>query len=293
MTPRFRAHAFQVSQFQGGATFLDVLQALEKTPLADRLCTINGVEIRAEHVVPSPDGAYWELDFNKFRSDHGPGRASPTQETSGIDFEDGECFSEETAALFIPASNHMLVQYNHHGPRVGAIEEYFHHIEVDGGIGVDLQPVLDPDTSNRYAKRSKTLGVKFKIAPQKLTAADRRGGASVGQLIDLCDQADGDIISVGITSRVSNGGLKSSVADKLIAAVHRLQSRRPESIKSLEARIVEGVDAKSVMLDLLEHRLVAVLEDIPVGKDLRMSREDRITALRRIRNGWKTQLASD
>ena len=291
MAPKFRVHAFRLAKLGKSGELSRLLQKISKTPLANRTRTVYGVNFRIENVsAPKGKRDYWLFDFGRFRDDHGPGKASPNAETSGFTFEEDESFSEETAGLYIPKTRHIILQYNHHGTRAGSVEQYLSSFDDNNDYLFELQPTLDPDTDKRYENRKSTKSITFSVDPRQVTANDRKGGASLSQLLGYADKSGGDTVRITVSTRSRKIGLASNVVDKTIAKLRSINENTPGTVKDLQARIAEGVDEKSVTLDLLEHKLTHVFEDVPVDKDLRMSRKNRYNALGRARNSWKNKL---
>jgi hypothetical protein len=64
----------------------------------------------------------------------------------------------------------------------------------------------------------------------------------------------------------------------------------PDGITKLKVGILENLDSRMEVLDLIAQRLVHEFEDIRLGSDLRFPKSERYKALERAYNGWKNVL---
>src|SRR5690349_4036267 len=103
-------HAFKVSKHKGSDRVKELIERIKGDDLAQRTRTIHTTPLRLE-TVEVYSGVYG-LDFVRFRDKQGPGRASRKAPTRGFNLKADESFAEETAALYVPSTMHMLVQYN-------------------------------------------------------------------------------------------------------------------------------------------------------------------------------------
>ncbi|HAS8528874.1 TPA: hypothetical protein I7769_20465 [Vibrio vulnificus] len=156
MAGNFKVHAFSVCHLNDVTEDLDeVLTQIQADALEDRIKTIGQVQVRIEHIQQDDDGN-WKLDFVKFRDVHGPGKAARDTPVTGFEFDEGEVFCEETAAIYFPATGYILIQYNHHGVRAAAVEEYLSIYTADPDNQYTLRPKYDEDADRRFDNRAAT-----------------------------------------------------------------------------------------------------------------------------------------
>lgn len=148
-----KIHAFKVTKEDKTADLADVLKLVHAEKKLDkRIRLINRAELRIDSI-ELRDGV-WFLDFVKFRQTQGPGRGKKKAKTEGFEFKRGESFAEETAALYDPATNYMLVQYNHSGVRAGSIAQYLSDYDGASANIYSLNPKYDPETERKLQQKA-------------------------------------------------------------------------------------------------------------------------------------------
>lgn len=284
-----KIHAFKVSKQDGAAELADVLKmVLAEKKLDKRIRLVNRAELRIDSIVLK-DGV-WLMDFVKFRQTQGPGRGKKKAKVEGFEFKKGESFAEETAALYDPATNYMLVQYNHSGVRSGSISQYLSVYDEAATNIYDLNPKYDPETERKLQLKAIKKSLSFRIDVTQMTAQDLQDGVALEKAISF-----GRDCSAGqITVELSAGGtrdnaLKGQIGNAL-TALRKLAQSNPEAVQSVKVGGKETEDAAIEVLDLLTERLHIELSDIKPGLDLRLPLEDRWKGLLRARNGWKKVL---
>ena len=179
-----KIHAYRV-EVQNGPPMHDLLSQIAAAPFEGRLRDTTGGRIRLDEVAPADN--IWLLDFVKHRDGHGPGIASASDRVSGLALRAGQTFAEETAALFDGATGYMLVQYNHYGPRFGAIEDYlagFVPRPNNGIADLRLGAVLREDAYVRLRQKPIVRSIEFAISVPGVRQADRNAGRSLGSVLN-------------------------------------------------------------------------------------------------------------
>lgn len=282
-----KVHAFGLKRNNNSGNLEDLLKKIRSDELAKRSRTVGQTVIRLDHVDYS-DGV-WFFDFGRFRDKHGPGKASRTTPVRGFNFGKGEVFCEETACLYDPATRHVLVQYNHHGARAGKIQDYFNFYD-NNNFNFELLPKYDESVEQRFQNRAATRKVIFEIDPRFLTEKDREKGTALTQAVDLGKQSQGQKVELVISAGKSRKNNLGVFVDKTIEALKKKAGNNPDGITKVQVGMLDHLDSKMEVLDLLEHRLVEEFDDIPVGSDLRFPQQERYKALMRALNGWKSVL---
>ncbi|MGL6625727.1 DUF6731 family protein [Aeromonas jandaei] len=290
MAGNFKVHAFSVCHLNDVTEDLDeVLTQIQADALEDRIKTIGQVQVRIEHIQQDNDGN-WKLDFVKFRDVHGPGKAARDTPITGFEFDEGEVFCEETAAIYFPATGYILVQYNHHGVRAAAIEEYLSIYTADPDNQYTLRPKYDDDADRRFDNRVATKKITLAIDPRLLNQGDRDANTGLSQAIDLGNRSNASKVEITISAgRGRDRGLNRFV-DRTITAARRLVNDNPDSVSRLEVGVVDNLDSKMQVLDLIAHRLMRNFTDINVGDDKRWPRDSRYQAIARAARGWRRVL---
>lgn len=285
MAGNFRVYAFGVVGLNDQTDDLeDVLEDIKNDKIEDRFKLIGKNKIRVEHIEKSGD--LWKLDFIKFRDVHGPGKGSKNTEVSGFNFKKGEVFCEETALIYCPKTSYALIQYNHHGVRYAAIEEYFSMYSDNPDNQYELQPKYDDDVDRKFDNRGAMKKLTMAIDPRLLSQNDRDANTALSQAIELGDKSNASKIEITITAGREKKRLLSNFIDNTSSKLRNLSEHNPDSVTKLQAGIVDSIDSKVEVLDLISERLCRNFTDIKVGPDMRWPRNERYKALERARRGW-------
>lgn len=288
MKEKMKIHAFRVKNLESSGDLEDLLFQINGDDLNKRVRNIGFNDIRVENVKESK--GLWYFDFGKFRDQHGPGKASKDKPTEGFDFQDGEVFCEETACLYIPKSNHLIVQYNHHGTRIGLIQSYLSSYDLNNNYTFEMLPKYDETVEDKFRNRAATKKIVFEIDPRFLNQKDKVAGTALTQALDLGKQSDGEKVELTISAGQSRNRFLSGFIDKTAKILKKKAGENPDGITKLKVGILENIDSRMEVLDLIAHRLVCEFSDIKLGKDLRFPRAGRYKALTRAYKGWKNVL---
>lgn len=292
MANLMKAHFFQVHNLLPNERLDGLLQSLGALELEQRLKFIFQNEMRLEEIAaPNSRGnptPYWLLDFTKLRFENGPGKASRSDPIEGFDLDVNEGFGEETAAIYDPATRHMTIQYNHHGPRSGAIQDYLSTFTTVEGSAFQLQVRLTDDAEARLAQKQIVKKLHFKIAPPRITGAMRRAGVSIERTMALSENVNGQTIEVIISA--GKGQLASGPTHQWIATLMRVmhldtQGTEPV-VETLKVHAKEGLEAETDVINLLSSKAEQEIDGLVLGADRRYTRRSRWDALLRARNGW-------
>lgn len=296
MPGEMTVHLFRVSRDQGTPSLETLLRQIERDELEARLKVVGHQEVRLESILPphvdENDTPYWLLDFAKIRFDHGPGRASRVAAIEGFDLDENEGFGEETAVLFDARHRTMLIQYNHYGVRSSAIQHYFNIYEDDVLRGYGLGVALDEDAGVKFARKQILKKIHFKIAPPKMSAAQRRAGVGLGQALELNDNLNGANIEIIISAgRQQNAMLNHQRVHNVVAALRRLvghdDEREEAVVQKLEILGKENELAAAESVNLLVSKLETKIPGLNLGDDRRYTQRSRWDALLRARLGWR------
>ncbi|UOA10014.1 DUF6731 family protein [Methylobacter sp. S3L5C] len=285
MQEKMNVHAFSVVPVNNTASLETLLAEISKLPLELRIRTVSMTDYRIEHIEQKDDG-YWYVDFGKFRSTHGPGAASKTTPIRGFVFQTDEVFCEETAFLYDPHTKHAIIQYNHYGTRAGAMQDFFNSF-VDAEVYVyEFRPKYDADVERRFLERQAITKLDFAIDPRLFNNDDRVAGTSLAQAIDIGNQSNGSKLEVTISAGRKRNHYLSDIIDNTAVLLKLKSEENPFSVSRLQVGILQNLDAKIEIVDLIAQRLSRSFNDICVGEDLRFTREARYQALNSAFNSW-------
>ena len=288
MKEKIKVHAFGIKKFHNSGNFEDLLLQIKSDKLQKRIRNISYNDVRIEDI--KYENGLWYFDFGKFRDQHGPGKASKEKPTKGFEFEEGEVFCEETACLYIPKSNHLIVQYNHHGTRIGVIQNYLNTYDINNSYGFEMLPKYDESIEGKFRNRAATKKITFEIDPRFLNQKDIVSGTALTQALDLGKKSQGERIELTISAGKARNKFLSDFIDRSASLLKKESEENPDGITKLRVGVLENLDSRMEVLDLLAHRLVHEFSDMPLGEDLRIARSERYNALTRAYNGWKNKL---
>lgn len=278
------------------APLREALEFIQQCAVADRNRDTSHYEMRLEAAAPPRSGRafgkFWLLDFTKLRFDHGPGRVKRTAPIRSFHLAEDEGFGEETAALYDPLTEHIVIQYNHNGPRASAIAEYLSLCEPDIDRNFEFLPKLDGNVQVKFAKQGILKKLTFRIAAPSPTSAMREAGVSVGRAIDLSDEVGAH--SIDVTLSAGRGKLHDNRVRHIVNNLLRFRDndRRHDSNELSALRVHGKVDEVSPIeeLDFLVPKISMEIDGIQRDDGLRYTRDSRWSALLRARNGWSSEV---
>lgn len=282
--------AFRVHQ-RGPRTFEQIISRLNALPIQDRYFASP---VRLEDL--SRRGGLLLMDFSRERGGHGPGRMSRQAALQEIRLRDGESFGEDTGVALDPRTGYAALQYNHYGPRVGAIEDYlFAYDESLGGLaqpgrgqtsadvcGFQFGALLKHDAMRRLQHLGIIHEIDFAVSVPGAQAADLDRGRSLSQVLRAPLPEGVETISMRLVAAAGrDGALGVGRARGLINDLQRAGA-------SLHRAVVKGRPNREDPLDtidLVEERISAD-PDLPLGAGRRYSRNDRWGALSTTLRQW-------
>jgi hypothetical protein len=286
---KMSVHLYKVHTEKGAAPLDDLLERIANDHLVDRLRRVGpALETRVEHVVKPKKGApYWLLDFTRLRFEHGPGKASRTTPIQGFQLADGEGFGEETAVMYIPSSEYLLVQYNHFGVRSGSIETYFNGYDHHKPNGYTLLIEFDAETKAKLSRKNLFTRLEFQVAPAKISKEMKKLGIPLTRALEMGGDFHAETIQVSMSlGRSKNGTLNFDAVRSTVSALLRAAGN-DAGVSKLQVSGKQDPDDRIEVLDLLAPRLRLDFEDIELGSDLRFTQQSRWRALQRARAAWK------
>lgn len=286
MNGRMKIHLFKVVRHDNTEPLEDLLGRIAGDDIEAKLRVAGAHEVRAEAVTKN-SGGYWLLDFGMLRHEHGPGRARRDKPIIGFDFEDGEAFGEETAALYDPKRGCMLIQYNHFGVRSGSIQNYLSNYDHGRANAYELAVVFDKETERKLATKTFFTRMSVTMAVSRLTKEDHDAKVALSDAILIGGEYGARNISFSMSMGPGkHNGLDSGSVKRALNWVKGILHAEENAISKAEVVCKENPDGIAEVLDLVKQRLTISLDDIPLGDDLRFSQDDRWKGLLRARRAW-------
>lgn len=291
--PQIKVNLYKLN-YAGQPAFLpQLLTDIKADPLSQRIKRIGYNDIRLEHILepnsvdnPTP---YWLLDFVKVRMEHGPGKVGISTPIQGFALANNEGFGEETAVLFDPVKDYILVQYNHHGVRGSSVDRYLNEYDHTATQKLSLDIKLDTTSEAKLAAKQFVTKLTVKIAPDQMTASHRHRNVSLKRAIELNNAQHGN--TVEFTLSASRGrSLSTGPINRMLDTLRSWRvADAQDGVQALEQFQVEAKEDladRAEKIDMLLPTLEAKISGIVLGQDRRYTMRSRFDALLRARTGW-------
>lgn len=200
------------------------------------------------------DSIYF-LGFSKER-EIGPGKLKKDTVIEGISLEKDYSFGEETAALYIPKKQWLLVLHNQSGIGPTRMMSYFNQID-NGATYLDYlaTPFLSPKVDQQLKSMKGLTVVEFDATTDYLSSLNIDDSISVNSSL-----SDKSVKRVKIILMANEAGTKKKVrkflSDSYRSLVNLLKQADDKDVSRL---IVKGpdpeADNKDLVLNLLEHQI--------------------------------------
>jgi hypothetical protein len=248
---RMRIDFYQVEV--AGPAFEAMVEAVSRLAPEDRNVTIGSYPVRLQTHGRWPRPGCIEGDMVKIRMEDVPPKASLSGEVESLDLSEDEGLGEETAFLYDPQSQILVLQRNFYGVGTSSLAEYF--FQKSGTSGPILfHPVLDRDAMEKLTSIVKVRKLEMRIAAPAAADAARERNPGVSQALELIDYLEAPKITISATMGHEEGGFAFRHAKRLWETLNSLRQRNPRSVEKLE---IGGLDANDHRLDidLIESRL--------------------------------------
>jgi hypothetical protein len=292
--PKLKVNLFKVIRGERDQPLDTLLNDLFHVPLERRVKRVRANDVRLEHIVrprsADNDTDFWLLDFVYFRDTHGPGKAGRNVAIQGFDMQADDFFGEETAALYDPATDYMILQYNHHGVKAKSVRSYLNNFFEGERAPSDYELVmkLDAESEAKLAAKQHITKARFKIAPVQMTAAHRAAGVSLDRVLRLNESHNGVSIEVTISAERGNRLEQlGEMLDGLRGLMRADQEQGTHVVSQFELDAKAHLDERAEKIDMLLPGLVLEVSDIEQGLDRRLTLASRWNALVRAKRGWE------
>lgn len=282
--------AYRIHQ-RGQMTIADVAAGLAARHLPDRDLGMQS-QLRLEEIRVGQRLLY--LDFAQRRTGHGPGRMGRAAPIREIDLGADEHFGEDTGVVVDMHSGYAAIQYNHHGPKVSAIEEYMRIAEAELR-GVPANVAANPDrsgfvwathlNSDGYTRLG-NLGIYREVSVEinvpGATEQDFVRGRALGQILDHALPQGTETVTLTFKAAAPRD---SSLGDQGVEGWLTDIRRLGDSVQKATVRGRRAERAPIEEIDLIEEQLSQTV-DLRVHRGERYAREDRWQALGNALEFW-------
>ncbi len=273
--------AFKVSpRNDWTASFEHAFRVANEKPLDKRLRELPSTRIRLEEVFFSQSGLIF-ANFVLFRTGSGPAIVSDSTRLSEIDIRDDQYFGEDTACLYDPTSSYILIQYNHHGPKASAIQQYLSYDEDDQNHSYVFAPKLSQSSEEKIRNLAVVSRVEVSFAVPDLLNYTNPRDLSFSQAIEVARINGAETVSLVIGNR---RGLALQIVKDLIAGLQRTASVG-EGITKLAIKAQVDDDTPRETIDLIADRLFTQV-DVHLGAGRRYSVTDRWNTIKTTLDHW-------
>lgn len=293
MAGRMRVQLFKARQQDQATPVEKVIEQISKDEIEDRLRLVADKRVRLEDVEKrgSDDDPHWVLNFTLLRFDHGPGKSHIKKKTEGFRLERDEGFGEETAALFLPKTGHLVLQYNHFGPRIGTIQNYLNAYLANDVCGCDFQVIYDKGVEQKLLKKQHFSSISVGMAVSKVTAADKQDGMILEEAIDKAEMAGANIMDIRFSMGPGkNDGLDNKFVTQTVNAIQKLMKRNKASVRKAEVAGKADNESRMEIINLINPTLTVDFDDLEIGTDRRYPVADRWERLSLAAVGWSKQI---
>ncbi|MFW2804985.1 DUF6731 family protein, partial [Acinetobacter baumannii] len=286
--PALTIELYKVNKIEHKQPLEVVFKHIELDGLDQRSRLINQVSIRLDKIIePTESKPYWLLNFSRILN-VAPGQRGKDDQIKDIELEEGHDFAEETAVLYIPHTEYILIQYAHHGPRVSAINEYLNTYIQDMGETpkhYEFLVKLKPDAEARLDNKDTLTELEIRIDPNQMTAAMRNEGKTLAQAIDTVGNLNPKSVYLKVSAKSDDGLVKTGVKNflKMIA--------REGIASTVRATGFDEDSEKPETVDLIKDRERKIFKNVPLSTNKRWSEEVRYEHLEKAYNGWKKILS--
>ena len=281
MTKKMKIFAYRLNHDRN-FSLSRLIEKLATFELKDRFIFIGNTEIRLDKI--RKDKSLWFLDFIVYRDSTGPSKATTDKPVENFDYNDGERPTEETAILFDPERNLILGQYNHHGPKIKVINDYFNELSLmeDDSLeyprGHDPYNITNILTNDSYAKLIESGKIKkftVSVDPKKINEEYYKNEISLEGAITSAKQDRAETLEITISvGRSDNFFDKIPIINKLL----RAKDHNDEAVKKLKACYIEedgyGSSIRTNAIDILADRVFNIY-DVQMNRSRRLDTDDR------------------
>ncbi len=263
-----------------GVTFEQLLQLACALPDDEsRSLVYGGVAFRLQELRRGAN--IWQGDMIRIRMEDHPLKATLGGETELIELEDDEGIGEETAFLYDPAINVLVLQRNRSGVSEKRLVTYFAQKGETGPIALD--PVVNHDVLDRLERMQTVRSLEVRVAGFEHADVYRGQTRAVEGMIGISEELSAPSLTIQATMGRQTGGLRNAI-DFVRRLVH-IPGQTPQEVQKIQVSGKEHDAADTEVLDILLFRMVETAM-VPLGPDRRFAPADRHNA---VFEAWQRQ----
>ena len=229
------------------ALFSDTLDTIVSSPLPERFRNLRGKGHRLEHHRMSDDCYLLNFVTLAFA---GPGRSTPLQAAQPIDLQEDESFANETAVLYDPEIDLVLLESSRNGMGQGAFARYISSFS-DPETAYALTPRLDDNAAARARRHQTIRSVTMRLSMGPVTELDRQSGLSTTKAMGEGYGAG----TVEVTFKAERERDRSLIRDTVWQGLTPILGDRESSgVTMLKISGRENEDDPIELIDLIQHR---------------------------------------
>jgi hypothetical protein len=277
MTTQIKMDFYQVVLPDGTSSpFETILQQVDGSAKdATRNVDVRGAPIRLQHA--SHNKGHWEGEMLRIRMSSLPVKAKLTGSVSQLNFDADEGIGEETAFLYHPAWQVLLLQRNQYGVAASSLARYFED-RANLPEPIVLAPILGSDAVARLGQMTSFRTLSLRVAPLGNPDTLKTQGHGLGGMIDLLKEVDAPQVTVSLEMGRQRGSLSVKGVVRMASDLLR-RSVGDGIIEKIEISGRTEEEAEMQVFDLLQLRMQEV-ENVAPNRDRRIAYPTRRQVLR-------------
>jgi hypothetical protein len=286
MAAQVAVNLFDVERGQRTRSLADTIEVFDGLPLDRRWRDDIRLDRISEETVDGARGYF--LDFAKKRA-IGPGKLTDGRAIEGIQMRGDEDFGEETAALFVPSKQWLLVLNNQAGVGPNRMMGYFN--AVDPGVAhldYEANPKIDPTALAQLRRMRRVTSVQVSASVDALNASEREVGTAMARAVR---PAGAQRVSFSLMANEPHKKGRFLEGQMIKDLVRNLRGADGGGVTSLKITGEDPDADKDMMIDLIRHRIKRKfrVDELEVV-DKRYTIESRWQLLTRAFRSWHNTL---
>jgi len=291
MAKHVTINLFDVEQGETTQPLRDTLDEFASLPIDRRWRS----DIRLEKVELAPADAVlrreaYHLDFAKLR-DIGPGKMSHARPVGDIGMARDEMFGEESAALYLPRKNWLLVLHNQYGIGPSRMAEYFNALDpgsAERHFDYCVRPKIDTQALHKMRAMQNFSDVEVVANVGAFEGAQDAVGEAVSETVNAARAVRIHLRLMANRAYGHGGHLGIDAARQFIAKL-LMNVEEVDKIKVKDAN--ESLDMSDRVVDLIEHKIRLRYPDtMLIVSNHRYTYASKIDLLRRACSEWLRRL---
>lgn len=253
-------------------SFSEALRQIETMPTDSSRCEIDGTTCLFVRSL-NPSVRYHACLFTNVRMDALPSRTKVSGERTSLDLEDDEGLGEDVVIAYNESLNIVSVQRNRFSLSSNAIIKFINSVFPD--LQVHFSPVIRGDALQRFARCDTLKKLRLRLAGTDDLSFLQDSDLSTNTKITLQEILTEPYVDITFSVGRKNAGLTKKIENiaMYFTNLHRTGGSTSEIVKTIEVSGYEEGESASVLIDLLQDRLIHVGE---VAMENRMVNTDQL-----------------